>query len=303
MRIDFHVHPLEPRNLEDSRPLFRMLNANRFEKWMDSQTLSAEGLIADMDRAGVDRAVILAVEYDMDAPLLRVRNERVIELVKMFPDRFIGFASVCPTEFVHGEYQVTERRVQECVRRLKTYVDAGLRGLKILQPFQCFYPNDPRVFPIYAEAERLGIPVIIHTGGEDFPGKIKYCNPVFIDDIAKIFTNLKIVMAHMGSFPFGVWFREAMVVADENPNVYVDLAALRPRELIEEGLLEKAVRWIGSEKIIFGSDWPAVINYPIHQAIQTVLDAPISQEAKDNILGGNASRLLGLNNISDGNKE
>jgi uncharacterized protein len=305
MRIDFHVHPLEPSNLEGSIPMLRRMGFRRFEEWMRTRNLSVEGLIEEMDRSGVDRTVILAVEYDVpDSPLLKVSNERVMQWVKRYPDRLIGFCSVCPTEKVDGETRVTENAVQRGVKTIRKHItENGFRGVKFLQPFQHFYPNNPMMFPIYEECDRLGVPIIIHTGGEDFPGLIKYCNPVYVDDVAKRFPNLRIVMAHMGSFPLGVWFKEAMIVTLENPNVYVDLAALRPRELIDEQLLEKAIRWVGSEKIIFGSDSPAVVDYPMDVAVQTILSANISVEDRENILGGNACRLLGLNNINTHSNE
>lgn len=325
MIIDFHVHPVTKNLLDASMEFFRKTNAQRAVEWYSSLNLSIKGLIEEMDRAGVDKVVILGLDYNIDLPLLKISNDRIAEIARQYPERFIGFASVCPTEIgkisalaeqdnitvaqtAMQEYpkqaqsaqkleqeigKITERKVQDCVLELRRAVnELNLKGLKLLPPYQHFYPNDPRVFPIYEEAQKLKIPILIHTGGEDFPGLVRYCNPVYLDDIAKRFPELIIIAAHMGSYPFGVWFEEMMMTADENPNVFVDLAALRPRELIDLNLLERAIQYIGSEKILFGSDYPVVFDYPMRKAVETVINADISENDRENILGRNAQRIL-----------
>lgn len=233
MIIDFHVHPIKKEGFEATKPFFRKINAFKAIEWYGSLDLSIDGLINEMNRAGVDKSVVLGLDYNIDLPLVKINNDEIAQIVNKNPDRFIGFASICPTELKNGESIITEESVQKAIVELRRAItELGLKGLKLLPPFQHFYPNDPLMKPIYREVEKLNIPILIHTGGEDFPGLVKYCNPVYLDDVAKEFPNIKIVVAHMGSYPFGVWFKEMMMIADENPNIYVDLAALRPRELI-----------------------------------------------------------------------
>jgi hypothetical protein len=235
------------------------------------------------------------LNYNIGLPLIKISNDEIARLVNENSDRFIGFASVCPTELISGESIITEVSMRKAVEGLRrAIIELGLKGLKLLPPFQHFYPNDPLMRPLYREVEKLNIPILMHTGGEDFPGFVKYCNPIYLDDIAKEFPNIRIVAAHMGSYPFGVWFKEMMMIADENPNIYVDLAALRPRELIDLNLLEKAIRYIGSEKIIFGSDYPVVFNYTMSDEINAIRSTKINERDRENILSLNAKRILEL---------
>ena len=205
----------------------------------------------------------------------------------------MGFASVCPTELRNDKSVITRESVKRSVEELRRAIEElGLKGLKLIPPFQHFYPNHSFMKPLYEEVDRLGIPILIHTGGEDFPGLVKYCNPVYLDDVAKKFPNIRIVAAHMGSYPFGVWFKEMMMIADENPNIYVDLAALRPRELVDLNLLELAIKYIGSEKILFGSDYPVVFNYTMKDEVNTINSIRINENDRENILSLNALRIL-----------
>ena len=295
MIIDFHVHPINKNGFEATKPFFRKINAEKAIKWYGSRNLSTDGLLEEMNKAGVEKAVILGLNYNIDLPLVKISNDEIARLVNENPNRFIGFASVCPTELKNEESILTEESVGRAVKELRRAItELDLKGLKLLTPFQHFYPNDPLMDSIYEEVENLNIPILIHTGGEDFPGLVKYCNPVYLDDVAKKFPNIKIIAAHMGSYPFGVWFKEMMMVADENPNIYVDLAALRPRELIDLGLLEKAIEYIGSEKIIFGSDYPVVFDYTMKDSVNTIKSIIMSEKDRENIFSLNAKRILGL---------
>ncbi len=295
MIIDFHVHPTTPERLKATLPILERMKENEAIRWYTSLDLSAQGLLNEMRRGGVDKAVVLAVHCNVDLPLLNVTNEEVAALVKMHPDKFIGFASVCPTELIYGKSVLTKGSVEKAVEKLRRAVeDLGLRGLKLIQPFQHFYPNDTEVYPLYEEVRRLKIPILIHTGGEDPPGLIKYCNPLYLDDVAKSFPEIPIVAAHMGSYPHGVWFKEMMTVTEANRNMHVDLSALRSEELIGMKLLERAIEYLGSERILFGSDHPVVWDYPMSSATETVKNADISQNDKENILHLNAAKLLGI---------
>jgi hypothetical protein len=295
MIIDFHVHPITKERLDATIQFFERNGFVSSIRWYSSLDLSIDGLMNEMNAAGVEKSVILALDYNIEPPLIKIGNDDVAQMVRQNPERFIGFASVCPTEMDNKRSVITEKSVNRAVNELRRAVEElHLRGLKLLPPFQHFYPNDERLFPLYEEVARLDIPILIHTGGEDFPGLVKYCNPVFLDDVAKSFPEITIIAAHMGSYPFGVWFEEMMMVVDENPNIYVDLAALRPRELIEQGLLHRAIKLIGSEKIIFGSDYPVVFYHAMTDSVRTIKEADIGEKDKRNILSINAQRILKL---------
>jgi predicted TIM-barrel fold metal-dependent hydrolase len=80
----------------------------------------------------------------------------------------------------------------------------GFRGLKLYPTYQHYYLNDPRIYPLYQAAQDLGIPVLIHTGSSVFKGaRLKYGDPLDLDDVANDFPSLNLVMAHSGR---GFWY-------------------------------------------------------------------------------------------------
>jgi predicted TIM-barrel fold metal-dependent hydrolase len=225
-----------------------------------------------MDKYGVDYAVILA-EY---SPLTTgiATNEKVAEFCRG-NDRLIPFCSVNPS--IHSNMgQMLE---DLCLNQ-------GFKGLKLYPTYNYFYPNDDSMYPVYAAAQRLAIPVLFHTGSSIFiNSRIKYGNPIFLDDVAIDFPGLKIIMAHGGRGP---WYDEAMTMARLHPNVYIDVAGLPPARLTK--LFPDLGRF--AHKFVFGSDWPAV---DVQKNISTVRSLNISLAAKEKILGGNAGELLEIN--------
>jgi predicted TIM-barrel fold metal-dependent hydrolase len=172
------------------------------------------------------------------------------------------------------------------VANLKHYcIDLGFKGLKLYPTYNHFYPNEPRMYPIYAASQDLGIPVLFHTGSSVFKNsRIKYGNPIFLDDVAVDFPDLNIVMAHGGR---GAWYDEAMTMIRLHKNVYIDVAGLPVRKLTQ--FFPEVDRF--SHKFIFGTDWPQVI---IKDSIAKFSQIGISDISRERILGGNAARLLGI---------
>ena len=111
--------------------------------------------------------------------------------------------------------------------------DHGVRGFKFHPNVQGFFPNDRMAYPLYEVIEEAGLPALFHTGqsgvGTGLPGgggiRLKYSNPMHVDDVAVDFPELKIVLAHP-SFP---WQDEALAVAVHKPQVYIDLSGWSPK--------------------------------------------------------------------------
>jgi predicted TIM-barrel fold metal-dependent hydrolase len=164
-------------------------------------------------------------------------------------------------------------------------IGRGFKGLKLYPTYNYFYPNDASLYPLYAIAEKLSLPILFHTGSSIFQNsRIKYGNPILYDDIAVDFPNLKIVMAHGGRGP---WYDEALTMVRLHQNVYIDVAGLPPQKLLEYYAdLERF-----SHKFVFGTDWP---NVDVKENINKISKLAISQDAIHKILGGNAKLLLGL---------
>jgi len=160
------------------------------------------------------------------------------------------------------------------------------RGLKLGPTYGHFYPNDAVLYPAYAVAQEKGIPVLVHTGTSVFKGsKLKYGAPLLLDEIAVDFPDLVIVQAHSGR---GFWYDQAFTLARYHQNVYMELAGLPPHKLfIYFPQLERL-----ADKVLFGSDYPGVPS--LRGNIEAIRALPLSEEAKEKILGGNARRLLGV---------
>lgn len=164
--------------------------------------------------------------------------------------------------------------------------DEGFRGLKLYPTYQHYYLNDQRMYPLYQAAQELGIPVLIHTGSSIFKGsRIKYGNPLHLDDVAVDFPNLKLVMAHSGR---GFWYEKAFFLSKMHANIYMEVAGLPPSKLLT--YFPELAR--NTDKVIFGSDWPGMPN--IGRNMDAISKLPIPAEGIENILGGNAAKLLRL---------
>ena len=145
--------------------------------------------------------LIFSVDTEITTGETPDTNDYVSDIVKKYPDQFVGFSTVDPWK---GKLAVLE--LERSVTKL------GLRGLKLHPIHQAFFPNDPNFYPLYRKCVELDVPVLFHTGfaaaGAGYPGgagfKLKYSAPIpGIDDIAADFPDLTIIMAHP-SWPWTV---------------------------------------------------------------------------------------------------
>ena len=169
----------------------------------------------------------------------------------------------------------------------------GVRGFKFHPSLQAFHPNDRIAYPLYEVIEELGLPALFHTGqtgiGARVAGgggiRLKYSNPLDVDDVAADFPGLPIILAHP-SFP---WQDEALAVATHKPNVHIDLSGWSPKYFPPQ--LVRYANTLLRHKVLFGSDFP-VITPDRWLADFDLLD--IKPEVRPLILKENAARLLGL---------
>jgi len=270
--IDFHLHAAQP---EHYHPwVVEWMQTFVDEDFLKHirDLLTPEGVQQVLRESGVDYAVVLAEISPITTGV--TTNEYVAEFCQGV-DCLIPFANINPF-MVARPAQELER----CVHEL------GFRGLKLLPTYQLFYPNDNNLYPVYAKAEELGIPVMFHTGSSLFRGsRLKYGDPLYLDDVAVDFPNLVIVQAHSGR---GFWYDRAAFLARLHSNVYMEVAGLPPHKLLDYfPELERL-----ADKVIFGSDWPGVPS--IGANIEAIRALPLSEETKVKILGENAARILGI---------
>jgi uncharacterized protein len=178
-----------------------------------------------------------------------VTNEEIAALAKEHGDVVIPFGSVDPHA---GKLAV------KAARRLVE--DHDVRGFKFHPNLQAFYPNQRAFYPLYAAIEELGVPVLFHTGhtgvgaGQRGGGgvRLKFSNPMYVDDVATDFPDLSIILAHP-SFP---WQDEALSVCLHKPSVYIDLSGWSPK-YFPANLIQYANTLL-RHKMLFGSDFPVI---------------------------------------------
>ncbi|EFK09320.1 amidohydrolase family protein [delta proteobacterium NaphS2] len=270
--IDFHFHTTWP---EECSPWFlewlrSAMKGDPSEK-LRQVIRTPQAMLEYMDSQGIDYTVCLAEINPMIVG--NISNERVAEFCSHSP-RLIPFANINP-------YIVADlgNELERCVK-------LGHRGLKLYPSYQHFYPNSHRIYPLYAKAQDMGIPIMYHTGTSIFPGtRLKYCDPLFLDDVAADFPALTLIMAHSGR---GFWYDRAFHLARTHEHVHMEITGLPPKKLpIYFPDLEKL-----ANKVIFGSDWPAIAN--IADNIAAIRSLPYTDETKEKMLGLNAARILGL---------
>lgn len=264
--IDFHIHVFQEPWHPWVMDFLRKVNPKAYT----SRPLRSDELLKILDDAGVEYGVVLAE----NAPAVTgiVSNEYVAEFCRG-SDRLIPFASINPNTS------------PDMVEELEEAYELGCRGLKLLPSYMFFYPNESRMYRLYEKAAELDIPVMFHTGTSVFKNvRQKYADPIYIDDVAVDFPELRLVLSHSGR---GMWYETATMLARIHKNVYLEIAGLPPKRLLEyiPNLEELA------DKIIFGSDFPAA---DIAGNIRQIRALPLSDGAKRKILGENALKLLKL---------
>lgn len=229
-------------------------------------------------------AVVFTVDAEHATGHPPIRNEEVAEACARHADTLIPFASLDPWR---------GRAAIGAARRL--VAEHGVRGFKFHPCLQGYCPNDRMAYPLYEAIEELGVPALFHTGqtgiGAGVPGgagiRLKYANPMFLDDVAVDFPELRIILAHP-SFP---WQDEALAVATHKPYVYIDLSGWSPKYF--PPLLVRYANSLLRYKVLFGSDYP-LITPDRWLADFDKLD--IKPEVRPLILKDNAAALLGLGN-------
>jgi len=213
-------------------------------------------------------------------------NDEVFELAAEHNDVLIPFACVDPRRGVAG--------VREAERLITRY---GARGFKFHPTAQHFFPNDRSVYPLYEALQEHGAIALFHSGqtgvGAGTRGggglRLKYSNPLAIDDVAADFPDLPIIVAHP-SFP---WQEEALSVATHKPQVYIDLSGWSPKYF--PPILVQYANSLLKDKMLFGSDFPALTP---ERWMADIDQTAIKEEVKTGIFKDNAARLLRLSGAS-----
>ncbi len=240
-----------------------------------------ELLLAFLDAEGLARAALINYPAPEVMGFTEAANDWVLATCRAAPSRLIPVGGVHPlrTKDPRGD-----------VERL---VERGLRMLKLHPPHQLFSPNAyrdgggiPALETIYATCQKLGLPVLVHTGTSIFTGaRSKYGDPLPLDDVAVDFPELKLVLAH-GGRPF--WMQQVFFLLRRHPNVFLDLSGIPPKKLLD---YFPRIEEIAS-RAMFGSDWPSMGVESIAKNVEDLRGLPIAAAAKEAMLRGAGAGLL-----------
>lgn len=282
--IDFHTHAEEPccGPRDDGYDDFQAGMAKYFKNPTGHNHLPTVQETADYYRERKIGCVIFPVDAERETGFRRYDNYEVARIAAENRDIMIPFASIDPAKGKTGA-----REARRLVREF------GVKGFKFHPTMQGFFPNDRMAYPLYEAIAEEGAIALFHTGqtgvGAGMRGgmgmRLKFSNPMHLDDVAVDFPDLPIVLAHP-SFP---WQEEALSVATHKPNVYIDMSGWSPRYF--PPVLVQYANTLLKNKMLFGSDWPAITP---DRWLSDFAKIEIRDEVRPLILKENARKLLKL---------
>lgn len=232
----------------------------------------------------VDKSIVLG--FKSRYLQAEIPNDFVAEYVRRFPQKLIGFAGIDPTE----RSAVGEVRAAQA--------DLRLRGLTVSPANQDFHPTDSRAMDVYAQAESLGMPILFHPSGQfTRHSKLEFGRPYLLDEVARSFPNLRIVIAQLGQ----PWVDETICMLGKHEHVYADVSGLLGRPWQGYNALVSTYQHGVIEKLLFGSDFPYTSAseciealYSINQIAQGTNLPVVPREALRGIVERDTLALLGL---------
>jgi predicted TIM-barrel fold metal-dependent hydrolase len=273
---DCHVH---------INPLWEMRPEVRARMGREGPAALAEGYLRDprgflayLDRAGVERAVLVNYVSPEVIGYTERANDFVLEYCRADPDRLVAIGGVGPDRVGAGA-------------EIERLAKLGLRGVKVHPPHQLVAPNayvegKSSLREVYATCERLGLPVIVHTGTSVFPGaRNRFGQPILVEDVAIDFPELTIVLAHGGR---PLWMNEAVFLVRRFPNVFLELSSIPPSRI---PTYFPELERIG-EKVLWGSDWPGPGVRDIGANLEAFRRAGLPSALVEEILTANPAKVF-----------
>lgn len=213
-------------------------------------------------------------------------NDATAALVARAPEKVIGFMSVHPDE---------PDALDEMER---AHDELQLSGLKLGPNYQNFDPLGESARRVYAKAQEMKLPIVFHQGTSPIrDALLRYAHPMVMDEIAILFPELRIVMAHIGH----PWLEDCLVVIRKHPNVYADISGRFYRPWSFYNGMRLAYEWSVLDKLFFGSDFPIATPQEtmdglrhLGQFIRQHHLPEVPSELVEKIIHRNSLALLGL---------
>ncbi|WP_254536606.1 amidohydrolase family protein [Halomarina litorea] len=278
--IDTHAHQPTAEFLEVAGGEMMADAARKFGTGVE--TWDYDEMVEEYHAAGVGRAVMLGWDAETNTGNPPVPNDYVAEVRDDYPDFLVGFGSVDPLK-------------DDCVAEARRCVeDLDLSGFKFQQIAQGFDPSDPVHDDLWTAIEDLGVPVVFHGGsstlGAGAPGgrglKLKYGDPMLVDDVAADHPEMDILLAHP-AFP---WEKEQLAICQQKGNVHMDLSGWLPK-YIDDQVLHYAGTVL-QDKVMFGTDYPMIRPGRWLEQFEAYTDFP--EDVQRKLLWENAEAFLGL---------
>lgn len=241
-----------------------------------AEAMNHEDIIAMLDAAGVDHAVVGSAGR-------RASNEDTARMAANYPDRLIPWFRIWGDDADAGV-----AALEHGVREL------GCKGFEISSYRERRYINDPVYAPFLAKCVELDIPARITVGLHLLSDRTyDYAHPRYLDEVAMQFPTLRIV-AGLTGWP---WVTDMCAVAMRHQNVYIDFATKRVKQLLAPGAGYESLIYYGSrglqDKIIFASGW-GTLNVPLAQMVAETDELPLRDSVRAKWMGENAARVLKL---------
>ena len=308
MIIDSHIHVWSYPALTQARDhiktttdliSFRTRCPDLYDRTLHEDPIdNSDQLIADMDEYGIDLALVQARPG-------AVTNDQVAESVRRHPDRLFGLMRIGHDQEAAYEYledpgpvrEAAGDEVRHCIE------DLGMKGLGEIFIRALTAEVDPEkiakdLVPMMDAVQKYKVPVQFPTAWTQFPGGLFYGNPVWADEVACRYSDVPIILTKMGRSMI-TYYEASLTVAMRNENVYFDVVGTNAEHL------RHALDNLGSERILFGSDWSATWSCvrepaPLYKMRLKVLDdANCTEEERENILWRNTARLFKLEGLTN----
>ncbi len=262
-------------------------------------TLSSEGIVEQLDRAGLDRGVILSVYAPHSVGI--ADNETIVQQVAAAPDRLWGMASLRVDRWATDE-DIELDALDATLR------EPGMIGVKLAHTHMHFRMDDPAYFGIYEVAAIHDVPVYTHTGPSPFPGtesSAPYTDPAYLELAIQSYPQVDFILGHIG---FDFLNREigdlegCIELALAYPNVWLEPSAMGSSSSDPDGVhLAHAMQRFRDEglidRVIYGSDgpqFPGFLADYVERTTTAMETAGYSAEEAQQVLAGNFEVLYGV---------
>lgn len=244
----------------------------------------ADQLVASMNASGISHAMVIA------GRMFDCATEVLLEDIAAHRNRLHPIGAVAPLA----------DPPEQALAKLESYLaNKQLAAVKFYTGYQHFFPHDSAARPYLELCAQYGVPAVFHTGDcycKIGDARLKYAQPMHLDELAVDMPKLTIIMAHMGN----PWIVDGKQVCYKNPNVYADCSGFVCGAFDDEGRasyvaqVREFLRYVENpEKLLFGTDWPICEQQSYVDATLEALDGK-GPKTTELVMGGNARRLYGI---------